>query len=162
MSDGPPRESDNDVVSVLELGRCTDCLSCTQACPFADGMDVVPASLVRRAVESGIDELIRARAIWLCTDCRACSRACPVRIDVGALVEALRREAFARGKAADEPIRKLHALRAAEVREAGRVREARVFSRTRRWGFPRGSLALALALKSKLGRLFGRLGPVRE
>ena len=78
------------------------------------------------------------------------------------MVEALRREAFARGTAADEPIRKLHALRAAEVRKAGRVREARVFARTRRWGFPRGSLALALALKSKLGRLFGRLGPVRE
>ena len=162
MTDDRPRDPTDDLVNAYGLERCTDCLACTTACPFGESMDVSPASMVRRTIESGVEEIVGLRAIWLCTDCRACSRACPVGIDVGAFVEALRREAFTRGAAADEPVRTLHVLRAAEALDEGRVREARIFLKTRRSGFPRAALAMALALKGKLGRLFGRCRPVRE
>ena len=154
-----------DLVDRYRLERCTDCLSCTEVCPFREVMDVAPAQMVRRTVRDGCDEVLRSRGIWLCTDCRACSRACPAAIDVGAFIEALRRDAHRMAARANEPIEVMHVLLTDEATEAGRVRHGRLFlSMTfkHKGKFPRGGLALALAVKGKFGRVFGGRRPSRR
>jgi len=143
------------------LVRCTNCLDCSAVCPFREAMDLKPADVVRRAGDGAIGEAVASRGIWLCTDCRACTKACSVGIDVAALFEALRREAFARSLRGEKSIAALHEhVTQAGVRD-GRLREGRLFLAMRRGNrasFPRGGLALALLVKGKFGRILGSSG----
>ena len=145
------------VIHSISFAHASNCSACTRACPFKEWMDIGPAEMLQRTVAGAGAQVVQSRGIWLCTDCRACSRACPARIDVGAFVEALRREALASGARADARIAGMHELLTRAAVQEGRLREGRFFLAMRfkhRSPFPRGALALALAVKGKFGRLF--------
>lgn len=159
------RVHDSDPLSGYGLARCTDCLACSEACPFREAMDLAPADIVRRVADGSTSEAVASQAIWLCTDCRACTKACEQGIDVAGLFEALRREAFTRTVRGDERIAALHErVTRAAVRD-GRLREGRLFlamTRRHRAPFPRGALALALFIKGKFGRILSSRGAGRR
>ena len=151
------------------LVRCTNCLDCSEVCPFREAMDLKPADVVRRVADGPIGEAAASRGIWLCTDCRACTKACPVGIDVAALFETLRREASTRpangGTRGDERIAALHEYVTLMAARNGRFREGRLFlamRRRHRSPFPRGGLALALLIKGKFGRILISRGAGRR
>jgi heterodisulfide reductase subunit C len=76
------------------LTSCTQCGSCSAACPLSIYMDVTPRRLLA-LVRSGFrEEALRSRSIWLCTSCYACASACPQKISVADLMFALKREAI--------------------------------------------------------------------
>ena len=140
------------------LQRCTDCLACTEVCPFGESMETPPAAIVRHAATGDVQTLLQAPDIWLCSSCGACTRACPVGIDVEGLLEALRRQAAASGPNT-ATIARYHNLFVKEARDIGRVREGRVLLAMRfRYGgpFPRGGLTPALLVKGKIGKVLGR------
>ncbi len=76
------------------IASCTQCGSCSAACPLSIYMDVTPRRLIA-LVRSGFrSEAIQSRSIWLCTSCYACVSACPQKINVADLMFALKREAI--------------------------------------------------------------------
>jgi len=140
------------------LARCTNCLACTQVCPFGPSMERPPAAIVQHALAQPWQTSLAWRDIWLCSSCGACTRSCPVDIDVEAFLEALRREAVIAGQGIGN-IARYQRLFVTQARRFGRLREGRILLMMRfRRGtpFPRRGLSLALLVKGKWGKLFGR------
>ena len=86
-----------DLPGCERIASCTQCGSCSAACPLSIYMDVTPRRLMA-LVRSGFrTEALQSRSIWLCTSCYACAAACPQKISVADLIFALKREAIESG-----------------------------------------------------------------
>ena len=106
------------------LARCYQCGKCTAGCPCASSMDYPPHQIMR-ALQLGMrDAVLHSRAIWLCAACETCTTRCPQGVDVVAVMDALRRIAYAahiRTPEKDVPI--FHRIFMGSVRQHGRIFE---------------------------------------
>jgi len=120
--------------------RCTGCGACSLVCPVADRMELKPAELVALA-DKGESALGAAcDGIWECLDCRRCTVACGSGVDVYALVNSLRAEAFERGIARGKYAAFLKAFREV-VEQRGRFS---ILACWRKAGLPEGPKGLIL------------------
>ncbi len=76
-------------ISLEDPELCILCGRCTAVCPFADRMDIKPHQIVHM-VRIGDWSVVDSEAIWYCVSCLHCSQRCPRKIDVAAIIEALR------------------------------------------------------------------------
>jgi heterodisulfide reductase subunit C len=108
-----------------DLSLCYQCLKCTAGCPTAPHMDIRPNNIIRMIQMGMKDQVLRSHAIWLCVSCETCGTRCPNKIDIGALMDALR-EMAVEGKvpAAEKNIHLLHEAFIESIRRGGRVHEA--------------------------------------
>lgn len=108
-----------------DLNLCYQCLKCTVGCPTAPYMDMRPNQIIRMIQMGMKREVLGSSAIWLCVSCETCGTRCPNKIDIGALMDALREMAIEEGISAKE--RNIHLLHEAfirSIRRGGRVHEA--------------------------------------
>ncbi len=112
--------------SGASVSRCYQCRKCTNGCPLAFAMDVMP-NQVMRMVQLGLeDEVLRSRTIWVCAACQTCTTRCPNDIDIAHLMDALRqlsRRSGVPAAKAEEKVVKFHQAMLDSIRRHGRVFE---------------------------------------
>ena len=59
----------------------------------------LPSEMMRRLHLGQGDELLNSDILWMCVSCETCSARCPMKIDVAAVMDALRKLAVERGAA---------------------------------------------------------------
>lgn len=129
MPKTPPVQPDSAFLSAVEsrsgepVSRCYQCRKCTNGCPLAFAMDVMP-NQVMRMVQFGLeDELLRSKTIWICASCQTCTTRCPNDIDIAHLMDTLRQLSREAGVAAEGKVVKFHEAFLDSVRRHGRVFE---------------------------------------
>jgi heterodisulfide reductase subunit C len=107
-----------------KVSKCYQCRKCTNGCPLAFAMDLMPNQVIR-AIQLGLeDELLRSRTIWVCASCQTCTTRCPNDIDIAHLMDTLRQLSQESEIPAAEPkITKFHQAFLDSVRRHGRLFE---------------------------------------
>lgn len=103
---------------------CYQCRKCTNGCPVAFAMDVMP-NQVMRMVQLGLEEeVLRSKTIWICASCQTCTTRCPNDIDIAHLMDALRQLSRKAGVPPSQPnVVKFHDAFLDSLRRHGRVFE---------------------------------------
>ncbi len=134
--------------------RCYQCRKCTNGCPLAFAMDLVPNQVIR-AVQLGLEEeVLGSKTIWVCASCQTCTTRCPNDIDIAHLMDTLRqlsRESDV--PVAEEKIVKFHEALLDSVRRHGRLFELGMVGRYKlksRDFFSATKLGLEMVRKGKL------------
>ena len=112
------------------VAGCYHCRKCTNGCPLAFAMDLMP-NQVMRAVQLGLEEeLLRSRAIWICASCQTCTTRCPNDIDIAHVMDTLR-QLCRQGEVppAEARVVKFHDAFLNSVRRFGRVYEVGMVTR---------------------------------
>lgn len=89
-------------LSRQNISMCWHCWTCGGGCPFAHHMDLLPNQVIRLIQMGQREDALRCNTIWLCVGCHTCSSQCPNRIDVAAVMDALRQLAIRDGIVATE------------------------------------------------------------
>ena len=134
--EAPPVRPDSALLERLEarsgekISRCYQCRKCTNGCPVAFALDVMP-NQVMRMVQLGLEEeLLESGTIWVCASCQTCTTRCPNDIDIAHVMDTLRQMCRASGTPAAEPkVVKFHDAFLASIRRHGRVFEAGMAAR---------------------------------
>jgi heterodisulfide reductase subunit C len=99
------RIADADLAEVARIARdahvdlddCYQCGKCTAGCPMVHEMDLVPRQLIRMLQLGFIDRALNAKTPWICANCMVCSARCPQKVDIAAIMLAVRRLAKKQG-----------------------------------------------------------------
>jgi heterodisulfide reductase subunit C len=85
-----------------------------------------PPHQIMRGVQLGMrDAVLSSRTIWLCAACETCSTRCPQDVEPAAVMDALRRIAYAEGiKSPEQDVPLFHTIFLGSVRWFGRLFEA--------------------------------------
>jgi heterodisulfide reductase subunit C2 len=83
----------------VDLSVCLQCKKCSSGCPVGNLVDSGPAQIMRRLHLGAGNELLETELIWTCASCETCSARCPMKIDVAAVMDALRVLSQERGAA---------------------------------------------------------------
>jgi len=113
-----------------KLSRCYQCRKCTNGCPLAFAMDLLPNQVIRM-VQLGLhDEVFRSRTIWVCASCQTCTTRCPNDIDIARLMDCLRQMCLERGVAPEQrEVAIFHQTFLDSVRRHGRMFELELAGR---------------------------------
>jgi heterodisulfide reductase subunit C2 len=84
-------------MSGVSLGACYQCKKCTSGCPVGNITKSCPSEIVRRLSLGAGNELLESDLIWLCLSCETCYARCPNKINIPAVIDALRALALERG-----------------------------------------------------------------
>ena len=76
--------------SGTQVSACFQCHKCSTGCPIGPDMDFLSSQVMRLIHLGQEDSALESRAIWLCASCEACTTRCPMRIDIAAVMDALR------------------------------------------------------------------------
>lgn len=103
---------------------CFQCEKCTNGCPLAFSMDIVPHKLIR-SVHLGLkDEVLNSDTIWVCASCETCTTRCPNGIDIAHIMDSLRQISEREGiKACQAQVPIFHKVFLASINRFGRVHE---------------------------------------
>lgn len=117
---------------------CLQCGKCSSGCPIASRADVKPHELVRMVQLDRRETVLGSRFIWECTSCQTCITRCPQKVDIAAMVDALRPMSLAAGFAvAGTAVPVFGEIFLNEVARRGRVHELGLMAafklRTRRF-----------------------------
>jgi heterodisulfide reductase subunit C len=72
------------------LTACYQCERCTNACPVAYYMDVMPHQVIRYIQLGWREDLMRSSTIWVCLSCEMCTTYCPNEVAVAETINHLR------------------------------------------------------------------------
>ncbi len=84
-------------ISGVDTGECLQCRKCSAGCPVVSYAGTSPSEIIRRLQLGAGDELLGSGLIWLCASCETCFTRCPMKIDMAAVMDALRKLAVERG-----------------------------------------------------------------
>src|SRR4030042_31955 len=77
-------------ISGVHIGECLQCKKCSNGCPVAGIARIGPAETIRRLQLNTDDESFESDLIWMCVSCETCYSRCPMKIDMAAIMDALR------------------------------------------------------------------------
>ncbi len=77
-------------ISGVDISVCLQCKKCSNGCPVVGMVDAPPAEIIRRLQLNAGDEIFKSRIIWMCASCEICYSRCPMKIDMAAVMDALR------------------------------------------------------------------------
>jgi heterodisulfide reductase subunit C len=80
---------------------CYQCAKCSSGCPVAGRGDLKPHELVRLVQTDQRQAVLSSRFLWECTSCQTCATRCPQKVDIAAMIDALR--AMSRGAGSVAP-----------------------------------------------------------
>ena len=127
---------DSAFLAVLEarsgesVSRCYQCRKCTNGCPLAFAMDIMPNQVMRMAQLGLRDELLRSKTIWICSACQTCTTRCPNDIDIAHLMDSLRQLSQESGvPPAEESILRFHESVLGSIYRHGRLFELGMVAR---------------------------------
>jgi heterodisulfide reductase subunit C len=77
-------------ISCVDIMECLQCKKCSNGCPVARLTRIGPAETIRRLQLNTGDELLESDLVWMCASCEICYSRCPMKIDMAAIMDALR------------------------------------------------------------------------
>lgn len=77
-------------ISGVNIMSCLQCKKCTNGCPVVNIVDSPPAEIIRRLQLNTGDEIFKSKLVWTCASCEICYSRCPMKIDMAAVMDALR------------------------------------------------------------------------
>ncbi len=117
-------------LSGINFSACLHCKTCTNACPFLEGMDYHP-NVILRLIQLGMEkEAVSSSTIWVCVGCNTCCSYCPMAIDIPAVMDSLRHKALENGtKVAEPDILNFHKEVLNTVQKYGRTHKLEIMLR---------------------------------
>jgi heterodisulfide reductase subunit C2 len=82
----------NDVqrLSGIDIRSCLQCKKCSNGCPVAGLTKVHPSDIIRALQLNMGDKIFDSDLIWMCASCETCFARCPMKINMAAVMDALR------------------------------------------------------------------------
>ena len=77
-------------ISGVTVRECLQCKKCSNGCPVAGLTPIGPSDTIRRLQLNAGDELFETELVWMCVSCETCFARCPMKIDMAAVMDALR------------------------------------------------------------------------
>ena len=77
-------------ISGVQIGECLQCKKCSNGCPVAGITSIGPAETIRRLQLHPDEDFFKNDLIWMCVSCETCYARCPMKIDMAAVMDALR------------------------------------------------------------------------
>jgi heterodisulfide reductase subunit C2 len=94
---GPITRKILEGLSKQQISTCYQCQKCSNSCPMAFAMDIIPHEVIHKVQLGFIDELINSDTIWVCASCETCTARCPNDIDIAHVMDTLRHLSVKRG-----------------------------------------------------------------
>ncbi len=106
------------------VSACYLCEKCTNGCPLAFAMDIVPHKLMR-SIQLGLEkESLSSETIWVCASCETCTTRCPNGIDISHVMDTLRQMSVSEGRKVSQPqVETFHRTFLSSIKRFGRVHE---------------------------------------
>jgi len=77
-------------LSGQNVSACYQCEKCTNGCPVAFAMEIVPHRLMH-SIHLGLKEpVLKSNTFWVCASCETCSTRCPNGIDIAHVMDTLK------------------------------------------------------------------------
>jgi heterodisulfide reductase subunit C len=77
-------------ISGVSIAECLQCKKCSNGCSVVGLSGIGPSEIIRRLQLNSDDELFENDLIWMCVSCEICYTRCPMKIDMAAVMDALR------------------------------------------------------------------------
>lgn len=77
-------------VSGVDISICLQCKKCSNGCPVVTMVDTPPSEIIRLLQLNTGDKIFESPLIWMCASCETCYSRCPMKIDMAAVMDALR------------------------------------------------------------------------
>jgi heterodisulfide reductase subunit C len=77
-------------ISGQNIYSCYQCGKCSAGCAFSSKMDLTVNQLINHIQMGQKKKVLQANTHWICASCLTCTVRCPRKIDVAALMEAVR------------------------------------------------------------------------
>jgi len=77
-------------ISGIKIDGCLQCKKCSCGCPVTSSSSSSPSEIIKLLQLGAGDELLNSDIIWVCASCATCFSRCPMKIDMMAVMDALR------------------------------------------------------------------------
>jgi heterodisulfide reductase subunit C len=77
-------------ISGVSIRECLQCKKCSNGCPVRGLTMTGPSEIIRRLQLDAADEIFKNDLVWMCVSCEICHDRCPMKIDMAAIMDALR------------------------------------------------------------------------
>lgn len=116
-----------EALSDSSVRRCFQCGKCSAGCPMRDFMEHPPNRIVRLLQLGQYERVLAGRSIWYCASCETCSSRCPNKVDLAAIMDALRKCSWdAAGHSKESYVQLANKLFLDNIRTYGRQYEMRL------------------------------------
>ncbi len=114
-------------LSGTSVRRCFQCGKCSAGCPMATFMEHPPNRIVRLLQLGQWQRILAGRSIWYCVSCETCSTRCPNKVDLAAIMDALRKLSWDQnGPSKESYVQLANRLFLENIRSYGRQYEMRL------------------------------------
>jgi len=124
---------DIDMVKKVEqlsgssVRRCFQCGKCSAGCPMATFMEHPPNRIMRLLQLGQWQRILAGRSIWYCVSCETCTTRCPNKVDLCAIMDALRKLSWDQdGPSKESYVQLANRLFLENIRTYGRQYEMRL------------------------------------
>ena len=114
-------------LSGSSVRRCFQCGKCTAGCPMRSFMEHPPNRIMRLLQLGQWERILAGRSIWYCASCETCSTRCPNKVDLAAIMDALRKLSWdAQGPSKESYVQLANRLFIENIKTYGRQYEMRL------------------------------------
>ncbi|BDV41198.1 Fe-S oxidoreductase [Geotalea uraniireducens] len=116
-----------EALSDSSVRRCFQCGKCSAGCPMRSFMEHPPNRIVRLLQLGQYERVLAGRSIWYCASCETCTTRCPNKVDLAAIMDALRKLSWdAQGPSKESYVQLANRLFLDNIRTYGRQYEMRL------------------------------------
>ena len=116
-----------EALSGSSVRRCFQCGKCTAGCPMRSFMEHPPNRIMRLLQLGQWERILAGRSIWYCASCETCSTRCPNKVDLAAIMDALRKLSWdAQGPSKESYVQLANRLFIENIKTYGRQYEMRL------------------------------------
>lgn len=114
-------------LSGSSVRRCFQCGKCSAGCPMRSFMEHPPNRVVRLLQLGQYERVLAGRSIWYCASCETCTTRCPNKVDLAAIMDALRKLSWdADGPSKESYVQLANRLFIENIKTYGRQYEMRL------------------------------------
>jgi heterodisulfide reductase subunit C2 len=77
-------------ISGIEISTCLQCKKCSNGCAVKGMTKVSPSEIIRKLQFDSKADIFESDLIWMCASCETCFSRCPMKINMAAVMDALR------------------------------------------------------------------------
>jgi heterodisulfide reductase subunit C2 len=108
----------------FQAEACFQCRKCTNGCPVAFAMDLLPDEIIRMVILGQREKVLNCKTIWICAACETCTTRCPNEVKIAELMDYLKEIAVRENIPCPAPqVLQLHQSFLKSIRKRGRVFE---------------------------------------
>ena len=116
-----------EALSGTSVRRCFQCGKCSAGCPMTSFMEHPPNRIVRLLQLGQYERVLAGRSIWYCASCETCATRCPNKVNLAAIMDALRKLSWdADGPSKESFVQLANRLFIDNIRTYGRQYEMRL------------------------------------